>query len=205
MKPIHQRIVVSGLAFSLAVIGATSVFSTVVPLRNLAQLADLADLIFVGTVLSVTDHYVAGQIPYTEITFKISKSIKGELQQGDTFRYRQAGLLAPRELGNGAQIAFQLQGFPQYRVGEESLTFLHKPSAHTGLTSPVGLLQGKFTIVGDAITNGVNNQDLFTNLNIAPALLSEQEASLLAKNRGPVNAKAFIELVSRAVKEHLFR
>jgi len=107
MKQILKGTVVSLLTLSLMIIGVSYVHGSVVPIRNLGQLTKLAE-IFVGEVLTVTDNYVEGQIPYTEITFKISASIKGDLQEGQTFSYRQAGLLAPRDAGKGLQIAFLL-------------------------------------------------------------------------------------------------
>ncbi len=205
MKQILKGTVVSLLTLSLMIIGVSYAHGSVVPLRNLGQLTNLAEWIFVGEVLSVTDNYVEGQIPYTEITFKISKSIKGDLQEGQTFSYRQAGLLAPRDAGNGLRIAFALDGFPQYQVGEEALVFLYKPSELSGLTSPVGLLQGKFTIANGSITNGVNNQNLFADMDVDQSRLSKTEANLLVKKQGPTNAKALIDLVSRAVKEGMFK
>jgi len=81
---------------------------------------------------------------------------------------------------------------------------LYKPSAHTDLSSPVGLLQGKFTIEGAKISNDINNNNLFANMNVDPARLSQKELDMLSQTRDPVDTDTFINLVSRAVKERLF-
>ena len=175
MKHILKRTVISFLTFSLVLIAVSYVQSTTVPHRNLAALTNMAEWIFVGKVVSLIDNYVEGQLPYIEITFEISKSIKGDLQEGQTFSYRQVGLLAPRDAGNGLRIAFALDGFPQYQVDKEVMVFLYSPSAVTGLTSPVGLLQGKFNIDGAKIFNDINNKKLFANMDVDPGELSEKE------------------------------
>ena len=199
-----KRTGMSMLALALLVLVATYAHSTSVPHRNLAALTNLAEWIFVGKVVSITDNYVEGQFPYIEITFKISKSIKGGLEKGTNFSYRQIGLLTPRDAGNGMRIVFAIDGFPQYQIDKEVMVFLYKPSAQTDLSSPVGLLQGKFTIEGAKIFNDINNNNLFANMNIDPAKLSKKELDMLSKTRDPVNTDTFINLVSRAVKEGLF-
>ena len=64
---------------------------------------------------------------------------------------------------------------------------------------------GKFSISNGSINNGVNNQNLFAEMDVDNSRLSKKEASLLAKKQGPINAKALIDLVSRAVKEGMFK
>jgi len=66
-------------------------------------------------------------------------------------------------------------------------------------------LQGKFTISNGSITKSVNNQNLFIDMDVDPSRLSKKEASLLVKKQGPTNAKVLIDLVSRAVKEGMFK
>ena len=199
-----KRTGVSMLALALLVLLATYAHSTSVPHRNLAALTKLSEWIFVGKVVGITDNYVEGQFPYIEITFEISKSIKGGLEKGTNFSYRQVGLLTPRDAGNGLRIVFALDGFPKYRADDEVMVFLYKPSAQTDLSSPVGLLQGKFTIKGAKIVNDINNNNLFANMNVDPAKLSQKELDMLSQTRDPVDSDTFINLVSRAVKERLF-
>ncbi len=208
MKNRFKLAVTSLLTMGYVLVAVTYVWSASVPHRNLAALSNLAKWIFVGKVISVTDNYVEGQLPYTEITFQIRKSIKGGLQEGSNFSYRQVGLLEPRDAGNGLRIAFVIHGLPQYQVDKEVMVFLYGPSAVSGLTSPVGLLQGKFTIDGDKIFNGINNKNLFANMKIAreeyPGKLSEKYVHILSQTQGPVNTDAFIDLVSKAVKQRIF-
>ncbi len=192
------------LTLGIIVTGVSYVYSTSVTHHNLAELTRLAELIFVGKVTSMADGLAQNNLPYTEITFEISQSIKGELPEGSSFSYRQFGLLKPRDMGDGKALAASFPGFPSYKEGEEVIVFLYQAAALTGLRTSVGLSQGKFTIEGGKIFNGINNRNLFANMKVQRDKLSNAETRMLAQKTGPVDAQTFIHLVSRAVKEALF-
>jgi len=206
MKQKFKKTVISLLTFSLVVIGVTYVHSTVVKSRNLAELSNLAEQIFVGKVINLTDDIGEYNIPYTTITFQISRSLKGGLAEGSTFSYRQFGLLKARAVGDDDKmlVVAVLDGMPQYRVGEETVVFLYKAASLTGLRTAVGLAQGKFTIENGKISNIINNDRLFDRMTIEESKLTGNEARMLSKKIGPVDADTFINLVSRAVNERLF-
>ena len=206
MKHLLKRTVISLLTFSLAVMGVTYVHSTVVKSRNLAELSNLAEQIFVGKVINLTDDIGEYNIPYTTITFQISRSLKGGLAEGSTFSYRQFGLLKARAVGGGDKmlVVAIIDGMPQYHVGEETVVFLYKAASLTGLRTAVGLAQGKFTIENGRIFNKINNDRLFDRMNIDESKFTGNEARMLSKKIGPVDADTFINLVSRAVNERLF-
>ena len=206
MKNRSQRSIIPLLTLSLLAMGVTSVHSTVVESRNLAQLTNLAEQIFVGTVIGLTDDLGPNNLPYTTITFAISQSIKGGLTEGSTFEYRQFGLLQARAVdtsGVTLMIAL-LDGMPQYRVGEESMVFLYKPAPLTGLCTAVGLAQGKFTIENGKISNVLDNDRLFVGMAIDVSKLTRREARMLGQESGPVDADTFINLVSRGLNDGLF-
>lgn len=204
MKKILMKIFIVLLTLGIMVTGVSYVYSTSVTHHNLAELTRLAELIFVGKVTSMTDGLTENNLPYTEITFEISQSIKGGLAERSTFSYRQFGLLKPRDMGDGKALAASFPGFPSYKEGEDVMVFLYKAAALTGLRTSVGLSQGKFTIEGGKIFNAINNQNLFVNMNVQRGKLSNAETRVLAQKAGPVDAETFIHLVSRAVKEALF-
>jgi len=107
---------------------ASQVGAMTVRALSLEELARRADRIFVGTCIEVRQ--VRGEFgqPITEITFRIIEPIKGV----------SADRVMIRQLGG--------QLLPGYSVGQEVLLFLH-PESPTGLTSPVGLGQGIFTVL----------------------------------------------------------
>jgi hypothetical protein len=80
------------------------------------------------------------------------------------------------------------------------MVFLYRPAAVTGLQTTVGLLQGKFSVVGDELVNGVNNVNVFHEVHIDPSRLNTQEEQLL-RNPAALKADAFVGMVRRAVED----
>jgi hypothetical protein len=84
--------------------------------QNLADLIGLSELILVGQVTALTDGFEAG-VPFTEVTVAVHESIRGET--GPTYSFRQFGLLAPRDLGDGRRyLGVSPDGWPRFQVGE---------------------------------------------------------------------------------------
>lgn len=197
--------------------GATNVLR-----QNLGQLTEMADIILVGKVIEMTDGLEKNNLPYTEITFEVSQTIKSNSAQfGNrpkwerpqsssqsnrrTFTYRQFGLMKPRDMGDGTTMAMTLDGFPKFKLHEEVMVFLYKPASRTGLRTTVGLAQGKFSIKKGKMRNIINNRQLFANMQIDRTKLQAGEQHMLTQRSGPVDATMMINLVSRAVKEGLFK
>ena len=107
---------------------ASQVGAMTVRALSLEELVRRADRIFVGTCVEVRQVRSESGQPITEITFRIIEPIKGV----------SADRVMIRQLGG--------QLLPGYSVGQEVLLFLH-PESPTGLTSPVGLGQGIFTVL----------------------------------------------------------
>ncbi|MGH7774884.1 MAG: hypothetical protein ACREQA_21880 [Candidatus Binatia bacterium] len=204
MKKFLKKSSILLLALALIAVTDDYVHSTSLKHANLAELTNLAELIFVGKVIGMSDGLGENNLPYTEFTFEISQSIKGDLSEGSTFSYRQIGLLRPRDMGDGIALAAKFEGFPHYKEGETAMVFLYKAAALTGLRTTVGLFQGKFVIEGGKIVNGNNNLNLFSGMKVNRAALVDKEVGMLSQKSGPVDADTFINLVSRAVKEGLF-
>lgn len=174
--------------------------SQVVP-QNLKNMIGKADLIVTGEVSRVTDG-IEGNLPYTEVTLKVKGSMKKKLAAGSSYSFRQYGLLKPRKMPDGSfMLPAKIEGMPTWTVGEKVTTFLNKPAARTGLTTPVGLAQGKLTGGGGKLSNSFNNQGLFKDVKIDAAHLSASEAAMLKRNEGAVETGVLLTLVERAVKE----
>jgi len=108
-------------------------------------------------------------------------------------------------MGNGKALALTLDGFPKYTTNEEVMVFLYKPAGRTGFRTTVGLAQGKFSIKKGQLVNTINNRNLFANLQVQRNKLSRDELHMLNQGVGPLNADRVINLVSRALKEGLFK
>ena len=175
--------------------------SQLVP-QNLKQMIQASDVIVSGDVAKVSDGIENG-VPFTEVTLKVKGSIKRDLAKDSSYKFRQYGLLKNRKLPNGSYLlAAKIEGMPNWTVGEKVTAFLNKPSRRNGLTSPVGLAQGKLTASGSKVANAFDNQGLFRNVKVDPSHLNAAEAEMLAnQGGGAVEGAVLTNLVRRAVKE----
>ncbi len=186
----------------LIIAGGKHVYGTSMLKRNVADLIKLSELILVGKVVSVTDG-LEGNIPYTEVKLQVSNAVFGDV--GETYTFRQFGLLKPRDMGNGmTNLNVSPDGWPRFQQEEEVMVFLYRAGDLTRLRTTVGLFQGKFTIKGGRISNAINNSGLFDRVSVGPRQLSKQEQSILQAKAGPYNAETFISFVARAVNEKWF-
>jgi hypothetical protein len=93
-------------------------------------------------------------------------------------------------------------GWATYTKGEETILFLYKKAAWTGLQTTVGLAQGKFKVSMAGAVNQWNNAGLFKDVQVDPALLGAREQRAMLTQQGPVNVNAFVSLVKQAVDGH---
>lgn len=183
------------------------------PVIGLAQasFSSIADLvhhssdILTGEVVQISDGFVAvaqGQLPYTEITIQVDRSILG--QHGQLFSYRQFGLAEPRLLENGRLYTVVTPPeWPVYAEGEQVLLFLHEGSQISGLRAPVGLVQGKFLLRDGLAVNGAGNFFLFQDLPMDHDQFPEAFHQILDA-RGPVPAGMLISFVEKALQQNWF-
>jgi hypothetical protein len=166
--------------------------------QNLLELMTHTDSILVGTVSNKTDGFQKG-LPFTEITVAVGQDIKGD--HGTSYTFRQFGLIEPRSMGDGrVNLMVTPAGWPTYAVGEQVMLFLHKPASETGFQTTAGLTQGKFTISGDRIANGIGNDALFDGLKVAGEP-GKTFADLVNQPGGAFAAEQFLSLVRAAVEE----
>lgn len=193
-----------GLLAGLLALGAASLAplaqATQLPTQNLSQMIAKSDVIVSGEVTSVKDGIQDG-VPYTEVTLKVTGSAKQDLALKSNYTFRQFGLLKARKLDDGRYLLpAKIEGMPSWRVGERVMTFMNKPSSKTGLTTPVGLTQGKLSINGGKAANSFNNVGLFEGVQVSKRdLLRAPETSMLSTTSGAVDVNVLQGLVSRAV------
>lgn len=188
---------------AIVVIVASNVVATATTSSRQLNLVDLvgqSQLILRGTIKSVTDGIDERGIPYTEVTLRVSEALRGDVK-GD-YTFRQFGLLKPRPTGHGTvNLMVTPAGWATYTKGEETILFLFKRAAWTGLQTTVGLGQGKFKVQMAGATNQLNNAGLFQNVTIDKSLLGSKEQRALLTQKGAVNVNAFVSLVRQAVQE----
>jgi hypothetical protein len=193
--PIHF-----GLAALCLALASGSAFATMQQREsNIVELVGKSDLILRGTVKSIADGIDASGFPYTQVTFHVAEAIRGDV--GAEYTFRQFGLLKPRSMGNGlVNLMVTPAGWTTYAPGEEAILFLNRPAKFTGLQTTVGLAHGKFKVSAAGASNDTNNSGLFAHVRVEPNLLVGADRDLMRTNKRPVNTKAFVSLVRKAVK-----
>lgn len=189
-------------AICFLILNSPDAYATKVKSVNLEQMVQGADRIFIGTCVAVEDGTVPGtEIPITTYTFSVSERIKGVM--GGTLTVRQFGVREPRIQGDQALVQ-RIPGMPVYRVGQEVVLFLVSDSS-LGLTSPVGLFQGAFTVEEregkKVLQNGNQNLGLFKDLSKEESArkwkLSDEEADLFSVRKGPMDRTTFIGIIKK--------
>ena len=199
--PIHKVLRVSTIFVlsAFAAMGLSVAHAKNVKKQNLLELMTHTDSILVGTVSDKSDGFHKG-LPYTEITVNVGQSIKGN--HGKSYSFRQFGLIEPRSMGDGrVNLMVTPAGWPTYTVGEQVMLFLHKPASETGFQTTAGLTQGKFTISGGRVLNGIGNDELFARMKIDRAL-NRSLQDLVNQQSGAYAARDFLSLVRTAVEEN---
>ena len=187
------------LAGTMPLIGPPAEAASVLK-RNLVDLIDLSDRIIVGKVLSVNDGFDINNVPYTEVTLLVEENIRGG-NPGNTYTFRQFGLMAPREIDGKTYLSVSPDGWPKFAADERVVVFLYQPASITGLQTTVGLFQGKFSIAGGQVRNVNDNLGLFENIQFEPGLLNEAEQKCSASTQGAVPENVFVPMVRRAVDD----
>jgi hypothetical protein len=159
---------------------------------NLAYLSQRADVIVQGRVANAVHESLPGypNIPTVKVTLKVENMMRGPTGNTYTFREVFVGLRA-RVGGKG------------YTPGQQLLLFLTAPSKY-GLSSPVGIEQGRFHITrypgnSPTIINEQSNIGLFRNVaeaaRIAGRPLTESQLRIASSEKGPVQLNEFISMV----------
>lgn len=183
--PVRTRLLTfCSLFLFLFVFSAAAQRGAVTRPQNLGELAEEAAVIVRGSVTAarVEPHPQARGLTTVVVTLRVEETLKGGAEATYTFRQYVWDLRDRRDGLN-------------YRKGQRVLLLLTAPSS-LGLSSPVGLEQGRFRIERDAqgreyATNGHGNAGLLSGLDGAAARkgvqLSATQARMAADHRsGPI-------------------
>ena len=145
--------------------------------HSLDELVQRSAVIVRGHVMSTTveRHPQFSNLNTIVVTIRVEEALKGN--PGRTYSFRQF-IWDPRDIRDAAG----------YRKGEELLMLMNASNEH-GLTSPVGLGQGRFHIVRDAhgqvgAQNELGNAGLFRSMEAR----QDQQRGLSAEARRVVRA-----------------
>jgi hypothetical protein len=184
--------------YLLAAVAILSAFSY--PLRaqalstpiNLTYLVQRADVIVQGQITDVQQESLPDypNIKTLKVTIQVEAMARGP--QGTTYTFR--------EMFSGIR---SKEGKKNYQVGQRLLLFLPAPSQN-GLSSPIGMEQGRFHIGRDGkgnetIANEIANAGLFRNVaqdvRKEGKSLTASQQRLSATERGPVALNEFSSFV----------
>ncbi len=159
---------------------------------NLEELCAGATQIIRGTVQTVSEVTVehgGGELPAIEYTVAVEETLKGEpstLKGVPAVQFKVLGTLKHHASGQSPIV-----GLPQLQVGGDYLLMI-AASGPAGLTAPMGLGQGCFTISGktgsEVALNEADNRGLFTGMD-APSMPSS----------GPVAYSALVDQINDVV------
>ncbi len=175
---------------ALAVILLTpSIYATLVQQMDLQGLCDRAENIFRGKVLSTTQGTIqvgGGELPTITYRIQVAENFKGtdSLANGkNVVEVRMLAALKGRPQTGDVQFHSILPELPRLEVGNEYLLMTSAPSS-VGLSAPIGLGQGCFTISQhrgtEMATNAVGNTGLFDGA-VSYSELAQQIRSALAQ------------------------
>jgi hypothetical protein len=159
---------------------------------DLPYLAQRADVIVQGKIISVQYLNLPRfrNFPAVEVTLEIENMLRGPSKQSAyTFREAILGLKTDR-------------GKQDYSIGQRMILFLRSPSS-LGLSSPIGLGQGRFhigrnSINSETISNETGNSGLFSTVAQKTAKegkkLTPAQLRVTSTKNGPVQLNDFISL-----------
>ncbi len=184
----HGRTLGRQIAAAMLLLGLTAAPASATRLRslNIETMTQRATTIFSGRCIDAErKQWPAAGREIVEATFVVDRMLKGQAAETLTVRFVHDGTV----------------GVPRLARGEEVVLFLYGTSA-LGLTSPVGLGQGKFSVtenkLGRAVAvNEFGNDRLFDGLSATAR--TRLESVVLSTGARPVERHALIEIVQRLV------
>jgi hypothetical protein len=189
--------VLACLAMLLLFISSCPLFAQFMALPvDLAYLSQRADVIVQGKVISVRHENLPGfqNISTVSVTLGVETMLRGTSTKTYTFREAYIGLRAKG-------------GKNDYQAGQRLLLFLPSPSIY-GLSSPVGMEQGRFHIGKNAegaetVANEIGNSGLFKNVaqkaSKAGRKLTSDQLRIASTKRGPVRLDELISLTKSLI------
>lgn len=191
--PVASAILV--LSFSGLSTPATAQRGAITQSRNLIQLTERAAVVIRGTVAMarVEKHPELTNLHTVVVTIRVHETLKGQPVKFLTFR----------QFIWDIRDRYDAAG---YKKGQDLLLLMNKPNAH-GLSSPVGLDQGRFRILRNAsgeelAVNGHGNVGLFRGVETRGKGLSASAVRVAERHKsGPVRLREFSEIVRASARQ----
>jgi hypothetical protein len=164
-----KKVIVCHLMVLLIILAVQSVYGQRTVRMNLERMVTNAGTIVHGTVVKVeTKNDPESNILSTFVTIDVKENFYGANQS----------ILTIKMLGGSSKVrTIKLAEMPAFSVGEEIVGMFYAPSK-LGFSSPVGMGQGKFSVINDAKTNTIVAKNSFNNKNLFAEL---QHGSAFAK------------------------
>lgn len=170
------------LVFVLAVLVPTfQGRATSVIQLNLEQLCQQSDQIFRGTVLDIVETTVqvgGGPLPAVTYTVRVDEAFQGDFNTVKGVPVAQFTTLGTEKQHLSGEMP--IPGLPNLTIGGDYLLMV-APAGPVGLTTTMGLGQGRFTIGGkpgeETAVNGFGNRGLFTGMTVSGLTTASGELS----------------------------
>lgn len=145
-----------GCVFVLTVFAVSPTFAARLELLNLVDLTQTSHRIFEGRCIKVEHTSVKSRggglwIPAVRYTFEILDGIKGV--SSPTIQIQQLGHALD---GKDFFLKPESLGLPTFNAGQTYLLFMNE-NGSTGLTSPIGMVQGVFDVAKGLAKNQLGN------------------------------------------------
>jgi hypothetical protein len=185
----------------LAGAAATPLGGSLVREIDFVSLNQRAGTLFHGRCIERKEVPDARPFGYTEYTFEIIEGVKGCRDAAgkptETMTVRHAGTRSGHVRPDGLEVPPLRLGLPEYEVGEEVVLFLTRESK-LGLCAPVGLSQGKFSVIRAKgrvlVRNSQANRCLFDTLEASPPRgLSKVETRTLREAGEALNLRDLLD------------
>ena len=185
------------VAMLLSVAG-TAGAASVRPLQ-LSQIIDDSTIAFQGTcVANRTEREAATNLVVTYTTFAVKDVLKGNVPA--TYVIKQIGGQMP-----DGELSYRVDGVPSFDIGHEYVVLLAGVSA-AGFSSPIGLAQGKFTVLKDVAGAKVSNGRDFREMTAGMPSVVLPEAGTKAAGEKPAPLRSLgLDDFKRIVREHAGR
>ena len=167
------------LLLALALTFGALAEASMVRKMDLGEVCARANLIFRGTVLSATEGTVeagGAELPTVRYRIRVSEAFQGSFRTKGDIQIAEVTMLGNMKpiTVNGAVRRSPLPNLPSLKVGGDYLLMTTPPSA-LGLSAPIGLAQGSFTISGkgealtatDGLGNAFNYHELADGIRAA--------------------------------------
>lgn len=192
-----KRLLLAALTTLAAALAAHAV--SVLPLY-FEEIVDNAKTAFQGTCIgNHTERDAETGMVVTYTTFSVQEVLKGKPEFTHTIK--QAG----GQLADGS-LEWKMEGVPKFTVGGNYVVFLPGVSS-AGFSSPVGLGQGRFTVVADGdgaqVTNGRDFKEMTSRMaahDLPKAAISKLERSGPVKRMGLDEFKQMVRQRAGAVQ-----